>query len=106
MGDPPMEQKFEGTPKAEIRLEGRRVIRGDVTNDWGLRLQWEVRRDGKVIATPLARAETSYEHADAAPGKYEIVLQMWKYVDYKKGADGEFTTSKYVDISNKVTYTI
>src|SRR5215212_7057391 len=75
----PMEQKYEGSPRAEIRLEGRRVTRGEVANDWGLRLQWEVRRDGKVIATPAARAETSYEHADATPGTYQVVLQMWKY---------------------------
>jgi hypothetical protein len=101
-----MEQKFEKVPQAEIRLEGRRVIRGDVSNDWGLRLQWEVRRDGQVVASPLARAETGYEHPETAPGKYEIVLQMWKYVDYKKGANGEFVNSRYVDISNKVSYTI
>jgi hypothetical protein len=101
-----MEQKYEGTPQAEIRLEGRKVIRGDVANDWGLRLQWEIRRDGQVIATPFARMEMSYEHPDAIPGKYEIVLQMWKYVDYKKDAKGEFTASKFVEISNKVEYTI
>src|ERR1700686_1898345 len=100
-----MDQKFEVPPQAEIRLEGRRVVRGDVSNDWGLRLQWEVRRDGKVIATPAARVDLSYEHKDAAPGKYEIVLQMWKYVDYKKGANGEFTNSRFVEISNKVSYT-
>ena len=42
-----MEQRFEGAqPHAAIRLEGRRVIRGDVTNDWGLGLQWEIRRNG------------------------------------------------------------
>lgn len=101
-----MEQKFEGVPKADIRLEGRRVVRGDVTNDWGLRLQWEIRRDGQVIATPAARAETSYEHPDATPGKYDIVLQMWKYVDYKKDAQGEFVNSKFVEISTPVSYTI
>lgn len=101
-----MEQKFDVQPQAEIKLEGRRVTRGDVTNDWGLRLQWEVRRDGQVIATPFARLEPSYEHPEATPGKYEIVLQMWKYVDYKKDAKGEFTNSKFVDISNKVEYTI
>jgi hypothetical protein len=101
-----MEQKFDTPPRAEIRLEGRRVIRGDVANDWGLRLQWEVRRDGKVVATPAARAEASYEHADKTPGKYEIVLQMWKYVDYRKDPKGEFVNSKFVDISNKVSYTI
>ena len=67
-----MEQKFEGTPQAEIRLEGRKVIRGDVTHDWGSRLQWQVKRDGQVIATPSARPEMSYEHTepdDAAPVK-------------------------------------
>jgi hypothetical protein len=101
-----MEQKYDGLPQAEIRLEGRRVIRSEVTGDWGLRLQWEVRRDGQVIATPAARADEAYEHADATPGKYEIVLQMWKYVDYKKNPAGEFLNSKFVDISNKVSYTV
>ena len=100
-----MDQKYEGSPRAEIRLEGRRVIRGDVNNDWGLRLQWEVRRDGKVVATPAARAEASYEHPEAVPA-YEIVLQMWKYVDYRKDAKGEFVSSRFVTISNKVSYTI
>jgi hypothetical protein len=101
-----MEQKYEGNPRAEIRLEGRKVTRSQVTHDWGLRLQWVIKRDGKVIATPAARAETSYEHPDTTPGTYEIVLQMWKYVDYKKGPDGEFTNSKFIDISNVVTYKI
>jgi hypothetical protein len=101
-----MDQKYEGAPQAEIRLEARRVVRSEVLDDWGLRLQWEVRRDGQVIATPPARAEMSYEHPDAAPGTYEIVLQMWKYVDYLKTPAGEFTNSKFVDISNKVSYTI
>jgi hypothetical protein len=101
-----MEQKFDTPPHADVRLEGRRVIRGDVTNDWGLRLQWLVRRDGKVVATPNARVDVAYEHPDTAPGTYEIVLQMWKYVDYRKGPDGEFVNSRFVDISDKVTYTI
>jgi hypothetical protein len=101
-----MDQRYDGIPQASIRVEGRRVTRGDVTNDWGLRLQWEVRRDGRVIATPAARAEISYEHPDATPGRYDIVLQMWKYVDYRKNPNGEFVNSRYVDISNKVSYTI
>jgi hypothetical protein len=106
-GESNMEQKYDGTiPHAEIKLEGRRLVRSQVLNDWGLRLQWEIRRDGKVIATPPARAETSYEHPDATPGTYEVVLQMWKYVDYRKNPEREFINSKYVDVSNKVTYTI
>ena len=101
-----MEQKFEGDPRAEIRLEGRRVIRGEVINDWGSLLQWVVRKNGQVVAAVPARAETSYTHPDTAPGNYEIVLQMWKYVDYLKTPAGEFTNSKFVDISNKVSYTV
>ena len=101
-----MEQRFEGTPQAVIRLEGRRVIRGDVTNDWGLRLQWEVRKNGQVVATPAARADASYEHPDTGPGRYEIVLQMWKYMDYRKNPQGEFINSRFIDVSNKVTYTV
>jgi hypothetical protein len=34
------------------------------------------------------------------------VLQMWKYVDYRKDSKGEFVNSKFINISNKVTYTI
>ena len=101
-----MEQRYDGNPFAEIHLEGRRVVRGDVSNDWGLRLQWEVRRNGQVIATPAARADISYEHPDKTPGTYEIVLQMWKYIDYRKTPDGQFVNSHFVNISNKVTYTI
>jgi hypothetical protein len=101
-----MNQTFEGNPRAQIRLEGRRVIRSEVTHDWGLLLQWEIRKDGKVVATPAARAETSYEYPDKTPGTYEIVLQMWKYVDYRKGPTREFVNSKFIDVSNKVSYKI
>ena len=102
-----MDQRYDGAlPHAEINLEGRRLVRSDVTNDWGLRLQWEIRRDGKVVATPPARAEMSYEHPDNTPGTYEIVLQMWKYVDYRKDKDGKYVNSKYIDVSNKVSYQI
>jgi hypothetical protein len=101
-----MEQRCEGTPRAEIRLQGRRVTRSEVTNDWGMRLQWEIRRNGQVIATPPARAELAYEHTDVTPGTYEIVLQMWKYIDSRKNPSGEFINSRFVEISNKVSYTI
>ena len=100
-----MEQKFEGTPQAEIKLADHKLSRSEVTNDWGLRVQWLIKRDGQVIANPNARADLTYEHPDKTPGTYEIVLQMWKYVNYRK-KDGEFVDSKYIDISNTVSYTI
>ncbi len=101
-----MEQKFDGSPRATLRLEGRRVHRSDVTGDWGLRLQWLVKKNGQVVASVPARAETSYEHPDTSAGTYEIVLQMWHYVDYRKQPNGDFINSRYVDVSDKVTYTI
>ncbi len=101
-----MDQKFEGTPKAALRLEGRKVIRGDVENNWGSRLQWKVSRDGKELVTVGAGIEPAFEHVDATPGKYEVVLQMFKYVSYAKDKDGKFTASLYVDISTPVAYTI
>ena len=51
-----MDQKLEGTPKATLRLEGRKIIRSEVTNNWGTRLQWKISRDGKEIATVFADA--------------------------------------------------
>jgi hypothetical protein len=101
-----MEQRYEGTPQAVIRVEGRRVVRNDVTNDWGLRLQWQIKRDGQVIATPNARTGDSYELTENMPGNYEIVLQMWHYINYAKNAAGEFTQSRFIDVSNRVTITV
>ena len=101
-----MEQKFDATPKAELRLNGRKVTRSVVKNDWGLMLRWVVKKDGKEVATAPARADDSYEHQDKTPGTYTIVLQSWKYVNYAKDPKGEFTMSKFVDISNVVTYSI
>jgi len=96
-----MDQVFEGTPKAMIKLDGHKVTRAAVTNDWGSRLQWKISRDGKVVATAPARAEVSYELADKTPGTYEVVLEMWKYEGYRVKEHGQF-----VEISNKVTYKI
>ncbi len=101
-----MEQRYEGTPLATIRVEGRRLVRTEVSNDWGLRLQWEIRRNGQVVAVVNARPDVSYEHPDTAAGEYTVVLQMWRYVNYAKNPQGEFTQSRFLDISNRVTYTI
>ena len=102
-----MEQKFDTEkPKAEIALAGRKATRSAVTNDWGLQLRWVVRRDGKPVATAPARTALSFQHEDTAPGQYEIVLQMFQYIDYKKDPAGEFATSKFIDISNAVRYTV
>lgn len=91
-----MEQKYEGTPQAIVRAEGRKVRRTPVTNDWGLMLRWLVTQEGKEIATAPARAEATYELTGVPAGKYTVVLQTWKYVNYKKNPQGEFTESKFI----------
>jgi hypothetical protein len=101
-----MDQQFEGEPKVEIRLEGRKLLRGDVANDWGSQLVWEIRRNGEVVASVPARANPSYVHPDTTPGQYEVVLQMFKYEGYAKDPAGTFTKSKFVEVSNKVGYTV
>lgn len=103
-----MEPVYEVPPVAVLTLSGKTVKRGDISLDWGSRMQWKVVRDGKVTTTVTAlRTETTYEHKDPTPGKYEVVLQMFKYVNYKKtGPGGEYVDSKYVDISNTVTFTV
>ena len=103
-----MEQVFEGIPKAVLRVDGTTISRGEIADDWGSRMQWKVMRDGKQVASVIARrTETTFEHAEKTPGKYQVVLQMFKYVNYKKtGAGGEYVDSKYVDISNAVNLTV
>lgn len=96
-----MDQVFEGTPKAEIRLEGRKLMRSAVSNDWATRLQWKISKDGKVITIVPARAEMSCELPAGEPGTYEVVLEIWKYEGYRVKDKG-----KFIEISNKVNYTI
>jgi hypothetical protein len=101
-----MDQKLEGTPKATLKLDGRKITRSDVSNDWGTRLQWKVSRDGKEVATVGAGVEADFEHADTTPGTYQVVLQQFRYVNYRKTPDGQFIDSKYVDISDPVVYAV
>jgi len=101
-----MDQKLEGTPKATLRLAERAVTRSEVSNDWGTRLQWSISRDGKQIAIVGAGLDLTFEHPDTTPGKYEIVLQQFHYVNYKKDKEGQFAESKYINVSEPVAYTI
>ena len=101
-----MDQRFEGQPQAEIRLDGRKLVRTAVVNDWGSQLVWEIRRNGDVVSQVSARLSDSYDLAETTPGQYEVVLRMFQYEGYAKDPAGNFTASKFVDVSNKVTCTI
>ena len=101
-----MDPKTELLPRAQLTIQAHSITRTDVTNDWGLRLEWCIFKDGKIVAAIPARTALSYEHPDKSPGLYEIVLRMWKYVDYRKKPDGEYVNSKFIEISNKISYRI
>jgi len=101
-----MDQRFEGTPKADLRLEGRTVVRSAVTNDWGSQLLWEIRKDGQVVGTAPARVSESYELTEKTPGQYDVVLRIFKYDGYAKDPAGKFTKSQFIDISDKVTISV
>lgn len=101
-----MDQRFEGTPKATLRVEGRAVVRSTVANDWGSQLLWRVLRNGEVVTSANARLADSYDLAGVDPGQYEVVLQMFKYEGYAKDPQGKFTVSKFIDVSDKIAVTV
>ena len=53
-----------------------------------------------------ARANNSDEHADTTPGQYELGLRMFKYEGDAKDPTVNFTKSKLVEVSNKVSDTV
>ena len=53
-----------------------------------------------------ARANHSDEHADTTPGQDEVVLRMFKHEGDAKDPAGNFTKSKLVEVSNKVSDTV
>ena len=60
----------------------------------------------KVVSTEPARANNSDEHANTTPAQDEVVLQIFKYEGDAKDPAGNFTKSKLVEVSNKVSDTV
>ena len=65
-----------------------------------------IRRNSQVVATAPARANNIDEHANTTPGQYEVVLQMFEDEGDAKDLAGNFTKSKLVEVSNKVSDTV
>lgn len=79
-----MDQKLEGTPSVEIKLEGRTVVRSEIQNNWGTRLQWRLFKEGKEIATGPVGPETAFDLPDLQQGSYQVVVQQFHYLNYKR----------------------
>ncbi len=101
-----MDQKLEGTPSVEIKLEGRTVVRSEVQNNWGTRLQWRLLKEGKEIATGPVGPDSAFDLPDLQQGRYQVVVQQFHYVNYKKTPDGKFADSKYVDICKPLDFSV
>ena len=90
-------------PWATVRLDGTRIVRSEVSDDPGFRLQFHVRQaDGKTLATAEARANPAFELPAKSPGVYTAALELF-HPAYKGGTaqKGEFRP-----ISNILTFRV
>jgi hypothetical protein len=79
-------------PLATIKLEGAKVVRGELTDDPGFRLQYRVKTtDGKTVMTSEARSNKALELPVKDAGTFTVVLELF-YPTYKVGTGqkGEF----------------
>ncbi|MBL8798296.1 MAG: hypothetical protein JNM56_30660, partial [Planctomycetia bacterium] len=70
-------------PQAALSLEGGKVVRSELSEDPGFRLQYHVMKDGKSLAVVDARSAASLD-LPAAPGTYIVTLELF-YPGYKTG---------------------
>jgi hypothetical protein len=71
-----MDQKLEGTPSVEIKLEGRTVVRSEVQNNWGTRLQWRLLKEGKEIATGSLGPDPAFDLPELQQGSYQVAVSL------------------------------
>ncbi|MBI3462290.1 MAG: hypothetical protein HY000_04410 [Planctomycetes bacterium] len=89
-------------PKAEIKLEGKKIIRSAVTRDPGFRLQWRVKEGDKTVAEVNARRSKELLPELKEPGTYTVVLELY-YPVYKPTSDRK---GEYRPISNVLEYKV
>jgi hypothetical protein len=97
-----LDAKRDLKPSATLSLADGKVTRSAVTDDPGYRLQFHFKKDGKTIATPEARSETTVALPATEVGTYSVTLELF-YPSYKGGNQrkGEFKP-----ISEPITYKI
>jgi hypothetical protein len=85
-----VEVKPDLKPLATLKVEDNLVVRSELADDPGFRLQFVFKKDGKTVSEVEARSRTSAE-PPAEPGVYTVVLELF-YPAYKGGnaPKGEF----------------
>jgi hypothetical protein len=97
-----LDAKRDLKPSAKLSLAEGKVTRSAVADDPGYRLQFHFKKDGKTIATPEARSETSVALPATEVGTYSVTLELF-FPSYKTGKQrkGEFKP-----ISEPITYKV
>lgn len=89
-------------PTATLSMEGGRIVRTEVADDPGFRLQFRFQKGGKDVATPDARAERGVTVPSLEAGTYTVVLELF-HPAYKGGTERK---GAFVAISPVLTYKV
>jgi hypothetical protein len=89
-------------PLATLKIDGSKIIRTEVADDPGFRIQYHFKKDGKSVGQVEARSSEGLDVPQKEAGTYTVVLELF-YPGYKGGTGqkGEFKP-----ISNVLTYKV
>jgi hypothetical protein len=90
-------------PLSTLKLDGNQVVRTELADDPGFRLQFHIRQaDGKTVSTLDARAEAIRELPTKTAGNFTVVLELF-HPAYKGGTSqkGEFKS-----VSNVISFKV
>lgn len=87
------------TPHAVLQLEGAKVVRSEVQEDPGFRLQFHVMKDGKSLSVVEARSASTIALPQQGVGTYIVTLELF-YPGYKTGT---VQKGNFKSISNVLT---
>jgi hypothetical protein len=89
-------------PLATLKIDGARIVRTEVADDPGFRIQYHFKKDGKTVGQVEARSSEALDVPQKEAGTYTVVLELF-YPGYKGGTvqKGEFKP-----ISNVLTYKV
>jgi hypothetical protein len=89
-------------PLATLKIDGLKIVRSEVADDPGFRLQYHFKKDGKTVSQVEARSSEALDVPQKEAGTYTVVLELF-YPGYKTGTA---TKGEFKPISNVLTYTV
>jgi hypothetical protein len=95
-----LDVKPELRPKASLALNANQLLRTDLLDDPGFRLQYHFKKDGKTVEAVEARSTPVFALAHKEAGAYTVVLELF-HPAYKGGMDQK---GAYRPVSNVLLY--